>query len=155
MYLPYFWGVSTSEFTRISVQTSAKNMTAIQMWFWSVQIRENTKKWCRKGLQWETQNPSRIDENQFWSRLSKPLHPRITKTMKKLSPQTQNTWKMVPQDLKNLINLWNKMNEICLKRCMQLLNFPMISILQIFQIHPFCKSTVNWLLEGPAAGAKP
>ena len=47
------------------------------------------------------------------------------------------------------------MNEICLKRIMQLLNFPMISILQIFQIHLVCKSTVNWLPEGPAAGAEP
>ena len=31
----------------------------------------------------------------------------------------------------------------------------MISILQIFQIHLVCKSTVNRLLKGPAAGAKP
>ena len=38
---------------------------------------------------------------------------------------------------------------------MQLLKFPMIAILQIFQIHLVCKSTVNWLPEGPAAGAKP
>ena len=40
------------------------------------------------------------------------------------------------------------MNEICLKRCMQFLHVPTISILQIFQIHLVCKSTVNWLPEG-------
>ena len=45
------------------------------------------------------------------------------------------------------------MNEICSKRCMQLLHFPMISILQIFQVHLVCKSAVNWLPEWPAAGA--
>ena len=77
----------------------------------------------------------------------------------------QNTEKVVsqgPECLKNdpprprkSINLLNNMNEICLKRCIQLLDFPMISILQIFQIHLVCKSTINWLPEGPAAGAKP
>ena len=113
------------------------------------------EKVMQKGLQWETQNPSKITKNQFWSRLSGPLHPMITKIVKKLCPKTQNAWKMVSQDLEKSINLWSKMNEICLKRIMQLLNFPMISILQIFQIHLVCKSTVNWLPEGPAAGAKP
>ena len=47
MYLQYFWRVRTSEFTRISIQKSAKNVTAIQMWFWTAQIRENMKKWSR------------------------------------------------------------------------------------------------------------
>ena len=155
MYLQYFWKVWTSEFTRISIQNSSKNAAAIQMWFWIVQIRENLEKVMQKGLQWETQNPSKITKNQFWSRLSGPLHPMITKIVKKWCPKTQNAWKMVSQDLEKSINLWSKMNEICLKRIMQLLNFPMISILQIFQIHLVCKSTVNWLPEGPAAGAKP
>ena len=116
---------------------------------------EEIWKMMQKGLQWETQNPSKITKNQFWSRLSGPLHPMITKIVKKWCPKTQNAWKMVSQDLEKSINLWSKMNEICLKRIMQLLNFPMISILQIFQIHQVCKSTVNWLPEGPAAGAKP
>ena len=113
------------------------------------------EKVMQKSLQLETQNPSTIIENQFWSRLSGPLHPMITKIMKKLCLKTQNAWKMVSQDLEKTKNMWSKMNEICLKRIMQLLNCPMISILQIFQIHLVCKSTVNWLPEGPAAGAKP
>ena len=117
--------------------------------------QRKSEKMMQKGLQWETQNPSKITKNQFWSRLSGPLHPMITKIVKKWCPKTQNAWKMVSQDLEKSINLWSKMNEICLKRIMQLLNFPMISILQIFQIHLVCKSTVNWLPEGPAAGAKP
>ena len=113
------------------------------------------EKVIQNGLQWETQNPSKITEMQFWSRLSAPLHPMITKIMKKLCPKSQNACKMVSQDLEKSTNLWSKINEICLKRMMQLLKFPMISILQIFQIHQVCKSTVNWLPEGPAAGAKP
>ena len=107
--------------------------------------QRKSEKVLQKGLQWETQNPSKITENPFWSRLSAPLHPMITNILKKWCPQTQNAWKMVPQDLKKSINLWNKINEICLNRCMQLLKFPMISILQIFRIHLVCKSTVNWL----------
>ena len=113
------------------------------------------EKVMQKGLQWETQNPSKITKNQFWSRLSGPLHPMITKIMKNWCPKAQNAWKIVSQDLEKSINLWIKMNEICLKRIMQLLYFQMISILQIFQIHLVCKSTVNRLLKGPAAGAKP
>ena len=155
MYLQYFWEVGTSEFIKISIEKSSKNVTAIQMWFWTVQIRENMKKWCRRVSNGRPQNPWKITKNQFWSRLSGPLHPMITKIMKKLCPKTQNAWKMVSQDLQKSINLWSKMNEICLKRIMQLLNFPMISILQIFQIRLVCKSTVNWLPEGPAARAKP
>ena len=111
--------------------------------------QRKSEKVLQKGLQWETQNPSKIIENPFWSRLSAPLHPMITKILKKWCPQTQNAWKMIPQDLKQSINLWNKINEICLKRNMQLLNFPVISI------HLVCKSPINWLPEGPAAGAKP
>ena len=78
-----------------------------------------------------------ITENQFWSHLSASLHPMVTKIMKKLCHKTQNAWRMVPQDLKKSINLWNKINEICLKRYMQLLNFPMISIL------PICIFSIN------------
>ena len=89
------------------------------------------EKVIQKGLQWETQNPSRITKNQFWSRLSGPLHPMITKIVKKWCPKTQNAWKMVSQDLEKSINLWSKINEICLKRIMQ--------ILQIFQINLVCK----------------
>ena len=48
------------------------------------------EKVVQNDLQWETQNPSKIRENQFWSHLSGPLHPVITKTMKKLYPKTQN-----------------------------------------------------------------
>ena len=48
------------------------------------------EKVVQNDLQWETQNPSRTNENQSWSRLSGTLHPMITKTMKKLCPQTQN-----------------------------------------------------------------
>ena len=40
------------------------------------------------------------------------------------------------------------MNGIWLNRCMQLLIFSNDSILQIFQIHLVCKSTINWLPEG-------
>ena len=43
----------------------------------------------------ETQNPSKISKNQFWSRLSGPLHPMITKTVKKWCLKT----KMVSLDL--------------------------------------------------------
>ena len=111
--------------------------------------QRKSEKVLQKGLQWETQNPSKITENPFWSRLSAPLHPMITKILKKWCPQTQNAWKMIPQDLKKSINQWGKMNEICLNRNMQLLNFPVISI------HLVCKSPINWLPEGPAAGAKP
>ena len=55
--------------------------------------RSNQRKYenvVKKDLQWETQNPSKINENQFWSRLSGPLHPMITKMLKKLCPKSQN-----------------------------------------------------------------
>ena len=65
------------------------------------------EKVMQKGLQWGTRNPSKITENQFWSRLSGPLHPMITKIMKKWCPKTQNAWKMVSQDLEKSINLWS------------------------------------------------
>ena len=48
------------------------------------------EKVMQKGLQWETQNPSKITKNQYWFRLSGPLHPMITKIVKKLCPKTQN-----------------------------------------------------------------
>ena len=48
------------------------------------------EKVIQNGLQWETQNPPQIAENQFWSRLSAPLHPMITQIMKKWCPKTQN-----------------------------------------------------------------
>jgi hypothetical protein len=48
------------------------------------------EKVIQKGLQWETQNPSKITVNPFWSRLSAPLHPMITRILKKWCPQTQN-----------------------------------------------------------------
>ncbi len=63
-----------------------------------------------------------IAESQFWSRLSAPLHPMITQITKKWCPKTQNAWKLVPQDLEKSINLWNKISEICFKRCMQFLH---------------------------------
>ena len=132
-----------------------KNHACNPNMFFDTPNHRNYQNVTQNGFQWGTQNPSKIIENQFWSRLSGPLHPMITKIMKKWCPKTQNAWKMVSQDLEKSINLWSKMNEICLKRIIQLLNFPMISILQIFQIHLVCKSTVNWLPEGPAAGAKP
>ena len=78
-----------------------------------------------------------ITENQFWSHLSASLHPMVNKIMKKWCHKSQHAWKMVPQDLKKSINLWNKINEICLKRYMQLLNFPVISIL------PICIFSIN------------
>ena len=81
------------------------------------------EKVMQKGLQWKTQNPSKITENQFWSHLSASLHPMVTKIMKKWCHKTQNAWKLVPQDLEKSTNLWNKINEICLKRCMQFLHF--------------------------------
>ena len=71
--------------------------------------QRKSEKVLQKGLQWETQNPSKITENPFWSRLSAPLHPMITKILKKWCPQTQNAWKLVPQDLKKSIKLWNKL----------------------------------------------
>ena len=46
------------------------------------------EKVMQKGLQWETQDRSKITKNQFWPRLSGPLHPMITKIMKKLCPKT-------------------------------------------------------------------
>ena len=52
--------------------------------------QRKSEKVLQKGLQWETQNPSKITENPFWSRLSAPLHPMITKILKKWCPQTQN-----------------------------------------------------------------
>ena len=48
------------------------------------------EKVMQKGLQLETQNPSKITKNQSWSRLSGPLHPMITKIVKKLCLKTQN-----------------------------------------------------------------
>ena len=33
------------------------------------------EKVIQNGLQWETQNPPQIAENQFWSRLNAPVHP--------------------------------------------------------------------------------
>ena len=79
-----------------------------------------------------------ITENQFWSHLNASLHPMVTKIMKKWCHKTQNAWKMVPQDFKKSINLWNEINEICLKRYyMQLLKFSMISIL------PICIFSIN------------
>ena len=96
------------------------------------------EKVIQNGLQWVTQNPSKITENQFWSHLSASLHPMVTKIMKKWCHKTQNAWKMVPQDFKKSINLWNEINEICLKRYyMQLLKFSMISIL------PICIFSIN------------
>ena len=83
------------------------------------------------------------------------LAPNHHRNNEKVVSQDPECLKNGPPDLEKSINLWSKMNEICLKRIMQLLTFPMISILQIFQIHQVCKSTVNWLPEGPAAGAKP
>ena len=44
---------------------------------------------------------TKITGNQFWSLLSAPLHPMITKILKKWCPKTQNAWKMIPQDLEN------------------------------------------------------
>ena len=52
--------------------------------------QRKSEKMMQKGLQWETQDSSKTTKNQFWSRLSGPLHPMITKTMKKLCPQPQN-----------------------------------------------------------------
>ena len=52
--------------------------------------QRKSEKVIQKGLQWETQNPPQIAENQFWSRLSAPLHPMITQIMKKWCPKTQN-----------------------------------------------------------------
>ena len=51
--------------------------------------QRKSEKVLQKGLQWETQNPSKIIENPFWSRLSAPLHPMTTKILKKWCPQTQ------------------------------------------------------------------
>ena len=48
------------------------------------------QKVTQNGLQWGTQNPSKITENQFWSHLSASLHPLVTKIMKKLCHKTQN-----------------------------------------------------------------
>ena len=48
------------------------------------------EKVMQKGLQLETQNPSKISKNQSWSRLSGPLHPMITQIVKKLCLKTQN-----------------------------------------------------------------
>ena len=48
------------------------------------------EKVIHKGLQWETQNPSKISENPFWPRLSAPLRPMITKILKKWCPKTQD-----------------------------------------------------------------
>ena len=67
--------------------------------------QRKNEKVMQKGLQWETQNPPQIAENQFWSRLSAPLHPMITQIMKKWCPKTQNAWKLVPQDLEKSTNL--------------------------------------------------
>ena len=155
MYLQYFGEVGTSEFMRISIEKSSKNVTVIQMWFRTVQITENMKKWCRRVSNGRPKIHQKSQKNQFWSRLSGPLHPMITKIVKKWCTKPQNAWNMVSQDLEKSINLWSKMNEICLQRIMKLLSFPLISILQIFRIHLVRKSTINWLPEGPAAGAKP
>ena len=59
----------------------------------------------QKGLQLETQNPSKITKNQSWSRLSGPLHPMITKIMLKWCHKTQDARKLVPRDLGQIINL--------------------------------------------------
>ena len=127
-------------------------MTAIQMWFWTAQIRENLKKWSRMASKGGTQNPAKITENQFWSHLSASLHPMVTKIMKKWCHKTQNAWKMVPQALKKSINLWNKINEICLKIYLQLLNFPMISILPICIFQSIELQIVRQLIAGGAGG---
>ena len=63
------------------------------------------EKVMQKGLQWETQNPSKITKNQFWSRLSGPLHPMITNIVKKLCLKTQNASNTASQDLEKSINL--------------------------------------------------
>ena len=64
--------------------------------------------------------------------------------LKNGTPRPQKINKSVKQ------NKWNLLGKIY-----AIANFPMISILPIFQIHLVYKSPINWLLEGPAAGAKP
>ena len=48
------------------------------------------EKVMQKGLQLETQNPSKIIKNKSWSRLSGLLHPMITKIVNKLCLKTHN-----------------------------------------------------------------
>ena len=80
------------------------------------------EKVMQKGLQWETQNPSKITKNQFWSRLSGPLHPMITKIMKKVVSQDPEClkkclprpWKIKKCEVKWMKSAWKELCHYCI-----------------------------------------
>ena len=138
------WKVGTSEISKFSIQQSIKVMPTIQTYFLTIQMTENIKKWSKMVSEGGTQNPSKIIQNPSWD-LPGFLWVHLCPTW---SPKwCQNN----PKDLQSEPKWWSKDPKKYI-----LNSVPLISILkEILLILSLCKSAVNWLPEGPAAGEKP
>ena len=137
-------------------------MPTIQTYFLTIQMTENIKKWSKMVSEGEPkihQKSSKIHPGTFQGSLERicvPLdHQNGAKMVPRASKLSQNG---DPRTLKgDKIN--NIQWQIVLPKKVHISNSaPLISILEILQILlilAVCKSAVNWLQEGPAAGAKP
>ena len=77
-YLLYFWEVGTSENLSFSIQKSSKNMPAMQIILFTLQISEHIKKCLKIDSNWKPIiHPSKIVTNLPWDpRVTPWVHPR-------------------------------------------------------------------------------
>ena len=155
------WQVGTSEIKWFSFQKSTKRMPTIQTCFWMLQMTEHIKKWSKmvsEGRHKIVQKSSKIHPGTFQGSFECMCVPLDHQNGAKIFPRTSKVSQNGdPRTLKGDKHQQYPMTNPATKNYI-LNSAPLISILEILQILlilSVCKSAVNWLPEGPAAGAKP
>ena len=149
------------ETTNFPIKNHQKSCLQFKHTFWRSKwqkISKSDPKWCPKGHPKSIKNhpksilgPSRVPLNASVSHL-------ITKMVPKWSQGPPKWAKMVIHGPWKDIKITNILWQILPPKNYILSSAPSISILEILEILlilSLCKSAVNWLPEGPAAGAKP